>query len=69
MIDTGIIALTTIIFTGVSGLIAVLFQAMSLSRCTNIDCCCVSCQRDVLSAEEAKEVSMRLDQVEARPVV
>jgi len=69
MIDTGIIALTTIIFTGVSGLIAVLFQAMSLSRCTNIDCWCVSCQRDVLSAEEAKEVSMRLDQVEARPVM
>ena len=46
--DTAIIALVSVILTGVAVLITNCFQSMSLSRCTTIDCCCVHCIREVL---------------------
>jgi hypothetical protein len=46
-----------------TGFITVLFHSMSLSRCKNIDCCCIRCDREVLTEE-----TYRAEQVEARQV-
>ncbi len=45
----------------ITGLVTTLFHSMSLSRCKNIDCCCVTCDREVLTEE-----TYRAEQVDAR---
>ena len=44
-----------------TGFITTLFHSMSLSRCRNIDCCCIRCDREVLTEE-----TYRAEQVESR---
>lgn len=48
-----IIAITSVIFTGVSGLIHTIFTSMSISRCSKIICCfgCFDCDREVVNDE------------------
>ncbi len=58
-----IIAIISVSATALSGIITSLFHSMSLSRCTNIECGCFSCERDVLS-----EDTYRAEQVESRQI-
>ena len=46
-----------------TGFITTCFHSMSLSRCKNIDLCCIKCDRNVLSEE-----TYRAEQVESREV-
>ena len=57
----GIIAILSVAGGVLTGLINTLFHSMSLSRCKNIDCCCVKCDREVLS-----EDTYRTEQTEIR---
>ena len=57
MDPTGIIAIITVTFTGLSALVATIFQNSSLSRCTEIDLFCCHCVRDVLDEKELKEMN------------
>lgn len=57
----GVIAILSVAGGVLTGLITTVFHSMSLSRCKNIDCCCFSCDREVLSEE-----TYRAEQVEAR---
>ncbi len=56
-----IIAIISVSATAITGIITALFHSMSLSRCTNIDCCGIKCERQVLS-----EDTYRAEQVESR---
>ena len=57
----GIIAILSVAGGVLTGLITTVFHSMSLSRCKNIDCCCIKCDREVLSEE-----TYRAEQVEGR---
>ena len=57
MDPTGVIAIITVSLTGLSALIATIFQYSSLSRCTEIDCCCIHCLREVMDKEDIQEMS------------
>jgi hypothetical protein len=48
-----IIAITSVVFTGLSTLITTVFTSMSISRCTKIVCCfgCFDCDRAVVDDE------------------
>jgi len=48
-----IIAITSVVFTGLSTLITTVFTSMSISRCTKIVCCfgCFDCDRTVVDDE------------------
>ena len=48
----GILAILSVSMSGVGALIHTVFTSMSLSRCTQIDCCCMKCIRDVMNHEE-----------------
>ena len=70
---TGLIAIITVSLSGISALIATIFQNSSLSRCTEIDCLCCHCVRDVMDKEEMKEMDEiithgKREEVVARPV-
>ena len=56
MDPTGIIAIISVTFTGLSALVATIFQNSSLSRCTEIDLFCCHCVRDPLDKEEMQEM-------------
>tara|TARA_A100001201_G_scaffold142615_2_gene141309 strand:- start:2209 stop:2412 length:204 start_codon:yes stop_codon:yes gene_type:complete len=58
-----IIAIISVSATALTSTITALFHSMSLSRCTNIECGCFKCERDVLS-----EDTYRAEQVEARNI-
>ena len=47
----GIIAILSVAGGVLTGLITTLFHSMSLSRCKNIDCCCIKCDREVLTED------------------
>ena len=59
MEPAALIAITSVVFTGLSTLITTIFTSMSLSRCSKIVCCfgCFDCDRTVVD-----------DQVVARAV-
>ena len=46
-----IIAIISVSATSLGGLLTGLFHSMSLSRCSEINCLCWRCKRDVLSEE------------------
>ena len=52
MSAAGLSALITSICIATSGFIAVVFKGMSHSRCKKVSCCCMNCDREVMSAEE-----------------
>lgn len=56
-----IIAIISVSATAVGALLTNLFHSMSLSRCRTIDCCCLKCEREVLSEDaylaESKEAN------------
>lgn len=53
MDPAAIIAITSVVFTGLSTLITTVFTSMSLSRCSKIVCCfgCFDCDREVVNDE------------------
>ena len=58
MIETaGIIAIISVSATASSGFITALFHSLSLSRCSDIDCFCFKCKREVLSENTYNEQS------------
>lgn len=52
-----IIAILSVAFAGTVSLIHAIFTNMSLSRCTDIACCCISCKREVLRGEELQHMA------------
>lgn len=60
---SGIIAILSVAGGVLTGLITTIFHSMSLSRCKDIDCCCIKCNREVLSEE-----TYRAEQVDSREV-
>ena len=50
MEPAALIAITSVVFTGLSTLITTIFTSMSLSRCSKIVCCfgCFDCDRTVV---------------------
>ena len=44
--------LITTIFLATSGFIAICFRGMANSRCSKINACCFSCDRDVLEPDQ-----------------
>jgi len=53
MDPAALIAITSVVFTGLSTLITTIFTSMSLSRCSKIVCCfgCFDCDREVVNDE------------------
>jgi hypothetical protein len=53
MDPAALIAITSVVFTGLSTLITTIFTSMSISRCTKIVCCfgCFDCDRTVVDDE------------------
>tara|TARA_R110002033_G_scaffold63253_1_gene114282 strand:- start:285 stop:491 length:207 start_codon:yes stop_codon:yes gene_type:complete len=51
-----IIAILSVSFAGASALIHSIFTNMSLSRCSEINCCCLHCIRDTLKGKELTEM-------------
>ena len=49
-----IIAIISVSTTALTAIITALFHSMSLSRCTNIDCCGIKCERNVLTEDTYK---------------
>ena len=64
MDPSGIIAILLSAGSVVSAFVTVLFHSMSLSRCKNIDCCCIKCDREVLSEETYKAQQVIAREVE-----
>jgi hypothetical protein len=40
------------LIASIGGLIGVVFSAMRKSRCNHIKCCCITCDREVLTPDE-----------------
>jgi len=59
-----IIAIILASSTALGGLITSCFHAMSLSRCRKLSCCCVSCDRDVVSEDVLERDMIREDNKE-----
>ena len=58
MLDAAaIIAIISVSATAGGAFITALFHSLSLSRCSEIDCCCWKCKREVLSEDTYKEES------------
>ena len=53
-----LIAITSVVFTGLSTLITTIFTSMSISRCSKIVCCfgCFDCDRTVVDEVVARAV-------------
>ena len=53
MDPAALIAITSVVFTGLSTLITTIFTSMSISRCSKIVCCfgCFDCDREVVNDE------------------
>ena len=53
MDPAALIAITSVVFTGLSTLITTIFTSMSISRCSKIICCfgCFDCDREVVNDE------------------
>ena len=71
---SAIIAIITVSLSGLGALIATIFQNSSMSRCTEIDCCCFHCVRDVMTKDEMHEMTEivnggKQNEVLARPVI
>ena len=49
-----IIAIISVSTTALTAIITALFHSMSLSRCTNIDCCGIKRERNVLTEDTYK---------------
>ena len=49
-----IIAIISVSITALTAIITALFHSMSLSRCPNIDCCGIKCERNVLTEDTYK---------------
>lgn len=54
---SAIIAILSVSVAGATGLIHAIFTNMSLSRCSEIDCCCFHCVREVLKGDDLKEMT------------
>jgi hypothetical protein len=52
-----IIAILSVSFAGAVSLIHAIFTNMSLSRCSDINCCCITCKRDVLHGGDLKQMT------------
>ena len=52
-----IIAIISVSATAGGAFITALFHSLSLSRCSQIDCLCFKCKREVLSEDTYKEES------------
>ena len=50
-----LIAIISVSFTSLGALLTSLFHSMSLSRCSRINCCCMGCERQVLSESTYRE--------------
>ena len=59
METAGIIAIISVSATAGGAFITALFHSLSLSRCSEIDCFCFKCKRDVLSENTYNEQSNR----------
>ena len=59
METAGIIAIISVSATALGGFITALFHSLSLSRCSEIDCFCFKCKREVLSENTYNEQSNR----------
>lgn len=57
MEPSAIIAIISVSSTAIAALLTSLFHSLSLSRCSDIDCCCFKCKRVVLSEETYKDQS------------
>lgn len=53
---SAIIAILSVSFAGASALIHSIFTNMSLSRCSEINCCCLHCIRDTLKGKDLTEM-------------
>jgi len=56
---SAIIAIISVSATAGGAFITALFHSLSLSRCSEIDCFCFKCKRDVLSESTYNEQSNR----------
>lgn len=64
---SAIIAIISVSVTGLIGLIHTTFTNMSLSRCSKIDCCCMSCIRDPLKGDDLDKMVKRADDEGVNP--
>jgi|TARA_R100001509_G_scaffold37578_1_gene20289 hypothetical protein len=62
---SAIIAIISVSATAGGAFITSLFHSLSLSRCSQIDCLCFKCKREVLSEETYSEQSNKIDPVES----
>jgi hypothetical protein len=68
MLDAAaIIAIISVSATAGGAFITALFHSLSLSRCSEIDCCCWKCKREVLSEDTYKGESSTIRHL-AHPV-
>lgn len=58
---SAIIAIISVSATAGGAFITALFHSLSLSRCSEIDCLCFKCKRQVLSEETYNEQSNKID--------
>tara|TARA_R110000824_G_C14667664_1_gene618654 strand:- start:21 stop:227 length:207 start_codon:yes stop_codon:yes gene_type:complete len=65
---SAIIAIISVSFTGIVGMTHAVFTNMSMSRCSRIDCCCISCVREVLKGDDLESAMNHADVVEPRNV-
>ena len=64
-----LIAIISVSFTSLGALMTSLFHSMSLSRCSRINCCCMGCERQVLSEETYREQENQQRTHLAQPVL
>jgi len=62
-----IIAIISVSATAGGAFVTALFHSLSLSRCSQIDCLCFKCKREVLSEDTYQEESKAIRHL-ARPV-
>ena len=62
---SAIIAIISVSATAGGAFITSLFHSLSLSRCSQIDCLCFKCKREVLSEETYSEQSNKIDPIES----
>tara|TARA_R100001224_G_C4025122_1_gene150691 strand:+ start:1515 stop:1742 length:228 start_codon:yes stop_codon:yes gene_type:complete len=54
--EVGIISLATIGTTCLLQMVVSCFKGTRESRCKKVSCCCYSCENDVLTADEIREL-------------
>ena len=62
---SAIIAIISVSATAGGAFLTSLFHSLSLSRCSEIDCFCFKCKRQVLSEETYNEQSNKIDPIES----